>query len=48
MKLDSDGGLPAAYARYEQFTWVMASFDNEANKGRGGRYDKDVIDKIIK
>jgi hypothetical protein len=47
-KLDKLGGLPFAYSRYEQFTWVMASFDDEANKGRGGLYDKDVIDSIIK
>ena len=47
-ELDRRGGLPVSYPRYEQFTWVMASFDDEANKGRGGLYDKDVIDAIIK
>lgn len=46
--LDRRGGLPYAYPRYEQFTWVMASFDDEANNDRGGLYDKEVIDKIIK
>lgn len=46
--LNKRGGLPFSYARYEQFTWVMASFDNEANNGRGGLYDKSIIDKIIK
>lgn len=47
-ELDRRGGLPVSYPRYEQFTWVMASFDDEANNGRGGLYDKDVTNAIIK
>lgn len=40
-------GLPYSYARYEQFTYAIVTFDSSAREGAGDLYDKKVTDKLI-
>lgn len=40
-------GLPYSYARYEQFTYAIVTFDPTMRNGAGGLYDDSVTDKLI-